>query len=113
MTRLYADEDFPLPVVDALRQMGHDVLTAQQSGKANQSIPDSAVLVYATEQGRVLLTLNRRDFVQLHLANAHHAGLVVCRADLDFPALAQRIDAALRSLTRHDGQLLRVNRPPK
>ena len=27
MARLYADEDFPYPVVERLRQLGHDVLT--------------------------------------------------------------------------------------
>jgi len=34
MARLYADEDFPLPIVELLRQMGHDVLTvAEQTCK--------------------------------------------------------------------------------
>ena len=28
MARLYADEDFPFPVVERLRQLGHDILTA-------------------------------------------------------------------------------------
>jgi hypothetical protein len=27
---LYADEDFPYPVVDELRQLGHDVLTREK-----------------------------------------------------------------------------------
>jgi hypothetical protein len=30
---LYADEDFPFPVVEQLRQLGHDVLTAQEDGR--------------------------------------------------------------------------------
>jgi Domain of unknown function (DUF5615) len=30
---LYADENFPLPVVQELRRLGHDVLTAQEDGK--------------------------------------------------------------------------------
>lgn len=29
---LYADEDFPHPVVEELRRLGHDVLTAQEDG---------------------------------------------------------------------------------
>jgi hypothetical protein len=37
---LYADENFPLRVVEGLRQMGHDVLTALEDGKANQSVTD-------------------------------------------------------------------------
>jgi hypothetical protein len=33
---LYADENFPLEVVEALRRLGHDVLTALEAGQANQ-----------------------------------------------------------------------------
>jgi hypothetical protein len=29
MARLYTDEHFPFPVVEELRQLGHDVLTLQ------------------------------------------------------------------------------------
>ena len=39
---LYADEDFPLPVVEALRAAGHDVLTAQVDGR--RSVPDADIL---------------------------------------------------------------------
>jgi hypothetical protein len=34
--RLYADEQFPFLVVQRLRQLGYDVLTAQESGQANK-----------------------------------------------------------------------------
>ena len=34
---LYADENFPLRVVEELRRLGHDVITAYEDGKANQS----------------------------------------------------------------------------
>ena len=30
---LYADEDFPYPVVEELRRLGHDVLTVQEDGR--------------------------------------------------------------------------------
>src|SRR5258708_39483200 len=111
MAQLYADEDFPLPVVQALRQMGHDVLTAFESNQANQSIADADVLAFATGLKRALLTLNRRHFIGLHLANPQHSGLIVCRKDLDFAALAERIDVAIRGLPELDNQVLRVNRP--
>jgi hypothetical protein len=39
MARLYADEQFPREAVLALRNLGHDVLTVQEAGKANQKIP--------------------------------------------------------------------------
>jgi len=111
MLRFYADEDFPLPVVEALRQMGHDVITAYESGKANQSIADDEVLTFATAQTRALLTMNRRDFIRLHRERPDHGGILVCRFDPDCPALARRIHAAVDPLSSLSGQLLRINRP--
>jgi len=46
MARLYADENFPLPVVEALRLRGHDVLTAFEAGKPGRC-PDPLVLAFA------------------------------------------------------------------
>jgi hypothetical protein len=40
MARLYADENFPRPVVDKLCELGHDVLTIHEASKAGQKIPD-------------------------------------------------------------------------
>ncbi len=40
MNKLYADEGFPNVVTELLRQFGHDVLTVQEAGQANQRIPD-------------------------------------------------------------------------
>jgi hypothetical protein len=55
MARLYSNENFPLPVVEALRERGHDVLTTLDAGKANQSIPDDEVLDFAIRERRVIL----------------------------------------------------------
>ncbi len=107
--QLYADEDFPLPVVEALRQKGYDILTVYQSGKANQAIPDQDVLAFAKSQGRALITLNRRHFIRLHTVSVDHAGIIVCSADTNFEALAQRIDTAIQAQPQLTGQLLRVN----
>lgn len=48
MARLYANENFPLPVVESLRKLGHDVLTTWEAGKAEQAIGDSEVLAEAS-----------------------------------------------------------------
>lgn len=111
MARLYADENFPQPVVMELRRLGHDVLTIQEAGKAGQKVPDEAVLADAYADGRAVLTHNRKHFLHLHGAQLNHAGIVVCTADLDFEGLADRIDAAIESQTQLSGQLIRVNRP--
>ena len=63
---LYADENFPLRVVEELRRLGIDVLTAFEDGRANQSITDEDILARATELGRAIVTLNRRDFKRIH-----------------------------------------------
>jgi len=52
MARLYANENFPLPVVLEPRQPGHDVLTVQETGKAGLAMPDEAVLAFATGDAR-------------------------------------------------------------
>ena len=107
--RLYSNENFPLPVVLRLRELGHDVLTSFDAGNANQGILDPEVLAFAVAAGRCLLTLNRKDFMRLHRENPRHAGIVVCREDADFTRQAERIHAALPDGPA--GKLIRVNRP--
>jgi hypothetical protein len=77
VVRLYANENFPLPVVET-KELSHDVLTTLDAGKANQSIPDDQVLEFARTEKRAVLTLNRKHFVRLHESGAVHAGIVVC-----------------------------------
>lgn len=111
MARLYANENFPLPVVSALRSRGHDCLTIQETGRAGEAVPDDEVLRYAHEGQRVLLTLNRKDFIRLHQGGADHSGIVVCTFDPDFQGQAERIHQALSQESNPEGKLLRVNRP--
>ena len=66
MARLYADEQYPKRVVELLRNLGHDVLTVQEAGNANQKIPDEKVLAFALSIDRAILTLNRSHFIRLH-----------------------------------------------
>jgi len=113
MTRLYANENFALPVVEALRASGHDVLTSQQAGSGGKAVPDEAVLQFAIADSRAVLTFNRRHFIKLHWRNPNHLGIVVCSYDPDFDALAQRIADAISEAGNLEKQLLRVNRPDK
>lgn len=111
MARLYANENFPRQVVERLRELGHDVLTTQEGGRAGQSVPDPDALAFATQAQRTVLTINRRDFIRLHARNANHGGVIVCTQDRQFIAQAERIDEAIRSVGELAGRLLRVNRP--
>ena len=111
MARFYADENFPRQVVDALRELGHDILTVSEAGNANQRIPDPEVLAFATQLERALLTIDRRDFVHLHEIQRDHAGIIVCTQDMDTKGQAARIHEAVLPLTSLQGRLIRVNRP--
>jgi hypothetical protein len=102
MAHLYANENFPLPVVEELRRLGHDVLTTYESGR---------VLAFSVAEKRVLLTINRKHFIRLHRQKPEHSGIIVCTFDLDFAALAQRIHDALVAQSDTNGHLIRINRP--
>lgn len=113
MARLYSDENFSLLVVEVLRTLGHDILTATEANQANLQIPDDRVLQFAIDQKRAILTRNRRDFIRLHLSTqADHWGIVVCTEDPDFEGLANRIHEAIALEESLQGQLIRVNRLP-
>lgn len=111
MADCYANENFPLPVVEALRGLGHNVLTTYESGKAGRAISDEAILAFAVDESRIMLTLNRRHFIRLHQATPDHSGMVVCTYDPDFEALAGRIHSALQAYSDWAGRLVRINRP--
>ena len=113
MARLYADEQFPRPVSELLRTFGHDVLTVQEAGNAGVGIPDSEVLVFAINDERAVLTLNRRDFIQLHRLQPNHAGIIVCTEDRNLERLAARISEAIATEESLRDKLIRVNRPSR
>lgn len=102
-----------LQVVVALRRLGHDVLTSLDAGRANAAIPDTEVLEFAAAAGRILLSHNRRHFLQLHRnrTTPNHSGIVLCTFDSDFQGLAKRIDAAVAAAPEMTNQLIRINQP--
>ena len=94
-----------------MRKLGHDVLTSYEAGMANQGIPDSVVLAYATGEQRILLTVNRKDFYREHrYGKLKHAGIVACTQDSDSLALAQNIHDAVKNLESCEGKLPKVIR---
>ncbi len=48
MARFYSNENFPRPVVLTLRTLGHDVLTIQETGRADQALPQHAGIMVCT-----------------------------------------------------------------
>jgi uncharacterized protein with PIN domain len=111
VARFYSNENIALQVVMELRLLGHDVLTSLDAGRANAAVPDSEVLAFAANEGRILLSHNRRHFFHLHrLRTADHAGIIVCTFDPDFRAQAQRIHATVENASELKNELIRVNR---
>ncbi len=112
MASLYTNENFRRRIVQALRELGHDVLTAFEAGNANLSISDDKVLEFAHDNNRIILTFNGKDFIRLHNQNPNHAGIIVCTEDADHIALAQRIhEAIIFPDDNFENRLVRVNRP--
>jgi hypothetical protein len=113
MAQLYANENFPRPVVEELRRLGHTVLTSQESGMADRAVPDHEVLAFAKGRGWALLTINRRHFFKLHAVDPNHTGIIACTFDPDFQRQAAAIHSAIGAAVDLKGKLLRVNRPAK
>ncbi|MCO6458889.1 MAG: DUF5615 family PIN-like protein [Pirellulaceae bacterium] len=78
--RLYVDEDASeSAVIAGLRARGVDLLTTAEAGR--EGTADEQQLEFATQQDRVLYTLNVRDFARLHreylASNRSHGGIIV------------------------------------
>jgi predicted nuclease of predicted toxin-antitoxin system len=110
LARLFADENFPNPTVEGLRQLGHDVLTVADVQLAGLGIPDEEVLAFAHAAGRAVRTHNRKHFRNLHNAGRPHSGMVLCTEDTDFDSLVTRVDQALSQVIHLTGQVIRVTR---
>ena len=113
MASFYADEQFPFPVVELLRTLGHDVLTVQDAGNADRGISDDEVLAFAISQERSILTINRDDFIRLHRHNSNHFGIIVCTNNRNWEQFAARIDEAVTKEENLQGKLIRIVRPAR
>jgi Domain of unknown function (DUF5615) len=111
MALLYSNENFPIPAVLALRDLGHEVATIQERGRAKESASDREVLALAAREGRAVITLNRKHFYRLHEENSAHAGIIVCVVDPDFQRQARMIHEAIEATGDLAGKIIRV--PPR
>lgn len=91
--RLLADENFPKPIVEALRAEGHDVLWAR-TDLAGSS--DVALLDLAESEARIVLTLDK-DFWQIAVQRRtplEHSGVVLLRVH---PATPENLAPLVRA----------------
>jgi predicted nuclease of predicted toxin-antitoxin system len=90
--RLLADENFPRPIVQALRAKGDDVLWAR-TDLAGTS--DAALLDLAEHDARIVLTLDK-DFWQIAMQRRHplkQSGIVLFRVH---PAIPENLAPLIR-----------------
>lgn len=78
--RIYLDEDaMGKALTQALRSQGIDVLTADEAGMIERD--DEKHLKYATEQGRVLYSFNKKDYNRINTLvlsqGLSHAGIIL------------------------------------
>jgi len=99
--RLYLDEDVPVQIAPPLRALGFDVLTTREAGRLMAEDPDQ--LAFAAGEGRVLLTLNRNDFVhftqQFAAVGAPHAGVLIFSRSFargDYGGMVRAVDRYFR-----------------
>jgi predicted nuclease of predicted toxin-antitoxin system len=110
MFSLYSNENFPLDMVEILRNFGYDILTSYAAGQANQGIPDEAVLTFAAQQNRVIITLNRDDFVKLHRSGFNHAGMIICKDDRDYTGQIEALHSYLETQSNLTNRAIRVKK---
>jgi predicted nuclease of predicted toxin-antitoxin system len=110
MARLYSNENFPIDIVLRLREIGHDILTSYEAGQANQKIADIVVVSFATQENRIVITLNRDDFVRIHRTGIGHMGIIICKDDRDYDGQTQAIQTCLTANPVLSNRLIRIKK---
>ena len=96
--RLIADENFPKPVITALRAQGHDVLWARTDCPGWK---DAALLDLAESDARLMLTLDK-DFWQIAVQRRdplERSGVVLFRIH---PATPETLASLIRTFCEAD-----------
>jgi len=92
--KLYLDESVSVALAAVLRQHGVDSLTARDAD--NLGADDEFQLLFATQQNRVILTHDTRDFLRLAsmwaAAGRSHAGILLVH-QVALPVLLLRFRA--------------------
>jgi len=111
MAKFYSNENFAADIVKILRHSGYDILTSYEAGQANQGISDKDVLIFATNQNRIVITFNRDDFIDLHHGGADHNGIIIFKDDRDYEGQAKFICTFLQNQTTPlNNRLIRIQK---
>jgi len=98
--RLYLDADVDVKLAASLRRAGFDCVSAREID--NAALDDEAQMVFAVNEGRVLLTHNIQDFVPIFRRWWHtglnHPGIVVSQ-QIPLGELQRRVVRLLDTVT--------------
>lgn len=76
------DEDISPRVAAGLRKRHVDAVSVHELERAGRALSDEEQLLFATAEGRVLVTYNRADYqaldAQWRIAGRDHAGILWC-----------------------------------
>ena len=99
--KLYHDEDISPQVAELLRKKGVDAVSAHEREMTGAS--DEEQLMSAVNEGRVMVTRNRNDFIILTVRffqdlKPHHGLIIVSHSipGSDFSLLAKRLLACVK-----------------
>jgi hypothetical protein len=101
--KLLVDEMYTRAIAEQLRRRGHDVLAVKDVPGA-AGMADAALLGWAHENGRAVVTENVADFLLLHVtalqSGDRHSGLVFASNDTFPRARASTLGALVKALDR-------------
>jgi hypothetical protein len=113
---LFADEQYPIQIVNALRALGYDVETVQQhqgTSRPASGLSDDQVLAIAVQKRRAVLTLNIKHIRALHSQRPNHRGIIACKDTRDYDKRAKEIDAMIKANVPLHGKLIHVPAKPE
>lgn len=100
LIRLYLDADVDVKLAANLRRVGRDCVSAREVG--NAALDDETQMVFAANEGRVLLTHNVQHFVPLFErwwhAGLSHSGVIVSQ-QIPLGELQRRVLRLLEATT--------------
>ena len=118
MARIYLDEQMDTGITEILVGYGHDAIHTYDVG--NRGASDSQQLLFASNAERVLVTLNREDFEELHrwwlalytwgIMGRHHSGILTTWGDIPTVEWARLIDGFFQHSQDMTNRMMRYNR---
>lgn len=118
MARIYLDEQMDTDLTEMLVGYGHDAIHTYDVG--NRGAPDSRQLLFAADTGRILVTLNREDFEELHrwwlalnswgIMGRDHSGILTTWGDIPTAEWAVLVNDFLQQSQELTNRMLRYNR---